>query len=230
MFKTWGKSPPIVREYLEEAIKLDSSFYAAYAYLGFYWSAQCSWDAVGPCNFKENADKANELFEFAIKNAPYYGDSYVYMAGNKIFYEQDLKANELALKGYELNPSTSNKLVLLNIHLPALGDEPNRAYKLALEAMQESPLEPGSWAGKALSEYFVGKNDDAIKTLEQGLQKFKEGNLFGTAGRIFYPLERYESVVKVLEEYLAEFPGSRPARIIGYLAAAYYKIGKLSER
>ena len=227
--KHWGQYPPIVREYLEEAIELDSTFYAAHALLGLYWSTQHTWDGAWSAHFEENVQKANELLEFAIQKAPSYGDSYVNLAGNKVFYEQDLKAHLLALKGYELNPSTNNKLILINVHLPALGEDFERNYRLAMEAMKESPYEPGSWAGKGLAEYLIGKHNDAIRTLEEGLKKFKEGNLYATAGRVFYALEEYEKVIEVLETYFTYFSGSRPARILGYLAAAQYKLGNFPE-
>ena len=224
-----GGNPPIVREYLEEAIELDSTFYAAHALLGLYWSTQHTWDGAWSADFEENVQKANELLEFAIQKAPSYGDSYVNLAGNKVFYEQDLKAHLLALKGYELNPSTNNKLVLINVHLPALGEDFERNYRLAMEAMKESPYEPGSWAGLGLAEYLIGKHKDAIRTLEEGMKKFKEGNLYATAGRVFYALGEYEKVIEVLETYFTYFPGSRPARILGYLAAAQYKLGNFPE-
>ncbi len=227
--KTWGKYPPIVREYLEQAIKLDPEFYAAYAFLGFYWSTQHTWDGDWSINFKENIQRANNLFEFTIENSPSYGDAYLYLSANKIYYEQDMTAHSLAKKGFELNPSTFNKLNLINTSFAALGGNPEKNYELATEAMKESPYEPGSWAGKGLAEYFVGKNDDAVKTLEEGLSKFTEGNLYATAGRVFYALGRYEKVIKVLEEYFTEFPGSRPSRILGYLAAAHYKLGNSEE-
>ncbi|MGB5317266.1 MAG: hypothetical protein WBN56_14795 [Robiginitalea sp.] len=227
--KAWGQSPPIVREYLEEAIKLDSTFYAAYAYLGLYWSNQHTWNGTWSTDFSEIIRKSNELLEFAIKNAPSYGDSYVYLAGNKIFYEQDLKAYALAFKGYELNPSTRNKLTLLNVQMPALGDNPEGNYRLAVDAMKESPLEPGSWSGMGLAEYFVGKHEDAISTLDEGLSKFDEGGLYATAGRVFYALGEYRKVVEVFEDYIADFPDSRPARVLGYKAAAQYQLGNLSE-
>ena len=225
----WGQYPPIIKEYLEQAIELDSTFYAAHALLGLYWSTQHTWDGEWSTNFHENVQKANELFEYAIKNAPSYGESYVYLAGNKIFYEQDLTAHALALKGYELNPSTSNKLVLVNVHMSSMGEYPEKTYELALEAMRESPFEPGSWAGKGLAAYFAGKHDDAIVTLEQGISKFVEGGLYATAGRVFYALGLYEKVVKVLEEYITAFPNSRPSRVLGFLAAAHYKLGNLKE-
>jgi TolB-like protein len=227
--KHWGQYPPIVRDYLEEAIDLDSTFYAAHALLGLYWSTQHTWDGAWSENFEDNVQKANKLLEFAIQKAPSYGDSYVNLAGNKVFYEQDLKAHLLALKGYELNPSTNNKLVLINVHLPALGEDYERNHKLAIEAMKESPYEPGPWAGKGLAEYFIGKHNDAIRTLEEGLNKFKEGNLYATAGRVFYALGMFEEVVRILEEYMTNFPEKRPARVLGYLAAAHYKLGNQNE-
>ena len=227
--KYWGQYPPIIKEYLEQAIDLDSTFYAAHALLGLYWSTQHTWDGERSSNFHENVQKANELLEYAIQNAPSYGESYVNLAGNKVFYEQDLTAHLLALKGYELNSSTMNKLTLVNVHMSALGEDPERTYELALEAMKESPYEPGSWAGKGLAEYFIGKHEHAIRTLEEGLSKFKEGNLYATAGRVFYALGEYKKVIEALESYFRDFPGYRPARILGYLAAAQYKLGNFPE-
>ena len=225
----WGQWPPIIREYLEKAIELDSTFYAAYTTLGMYWSSQYTWDGESSANFKDNIQKSNELFEFAIRNAPSYGNSHLRLAMNKIFYEQDFSAYSQALEGYELNPSTTNKLYLINTALSALGEDPQWAYELALEAMNESPVEPGSWAAKGLSEYFIGYHEEALKTLEQGLNKFSEGNLYSTAGRIFYALRNYEKVVEVFEEYTKAYPDKRPPRNLGYLAAAHYKLGHLTE-
>ncbi len=226
--KYWGKQPPIIREYLEKAIELDSTFYAAHAALGLYWSDLQTWDGERSDNYYENIRKSNDLLKFVIENAPSYGDSYLLLSNNKIFYEQDFRALALAIKGFELNPSTFNKLILVNVNLAALGEDPTKTYEFALEAMEESPFEPGSWAGKGLAEYFVGKHKDAFNTLEEGLTKFSEGNLSSTAVRVYYWLRHYDKVVRVAEQYFAEIPG-RPARMLGYLAAAHYKLGNLKE-
>ena len=226
-----GKLPPIVREYLERAIALDSTFYAAYTLLGYYWSSQYTWDGELSNSYEDDLKKANELIEFAIEKAPLYGASYHTLGINKIWYEQKFKEGyELALKGFRLNPSTENKQGLSNTIIPALGNDPQGNYRFALEVMEEAPLESSSWAVKGLAEYFVGKHEDAIATLEEGLDKFRDGNLNGTAARVFYALGEYEKVVRVCEGYLSEFPSPRPSgRILGYLAAARYKLGNMQQ-
>ena len=224
--KVTGKVPIIVRDYLERAIELDSTFYAAYADLGYYYSSQYTWDGEKSDDFRESIQRANELYEFVIKRDSTYGDAYYLLAQNKIWYDQDFGAYSMAFKGYNLNPSTDNKAGFTNTLLPALGRNPKLNYRLALEVYEESPLNAGSWTVKGLAEYFVGKHDDALKTFEQALKKFKENDQYGSASRVFYALGEYEKVAGLLETYFKEFPDDeRPARVLGYLAAAYYKLG-----
>ena len=229
--KVTGKVPSIVRDYLEQAIQLDSTFYAAYAALGYYWSSQYTWDGdpSSGTDYREIIEMANALYEYTIENAPLYGDPYRLLATNRIWYDQDFKAYTMVLKGYELNPTTDSKVTLTNMFLPALENDFERNYRLALEVIKESPLDPGSWAIKGLAEYFLGKHEDAINTLEKGMGKFRDNNLNSTAGRIFYALGSYQKVVNLLEASFVEFPDNRPARDLGYLAAAHYKLGNVRE-
>ena len=224
--KVIGAEPPIVREYLEQAIELDSSFYAAYVDLGYYWSSQYTWDGESTADYEENIEKANALFEFAIQKAPTYGQAYINLAINKIWYEQELEAYALYMKGAELTPK---KRVSGNLFLPALGDDPEKHYQWAIESLRESPYEPSSWTAKALAEYFNGMHDVGTHTLEEALEKFKTGVIQGTAVRVFYALEKYRKVIDIGLSYFDQVPDSRPGRILGYLAAAHYKLGNLEE-
>ncbi|MBC2837809.1 hypothetical protein [Robiginitalea sp. SC105] len=224
--KVIGAEPPIVKEYLEQAIELDSSFYAAYVDLGYYWSSQYTWDGESIDDYEENIEKANRLFEFAIQKAPTYGQAYISLAINKIWYKQELDAYEMYMKGVELTPKKRGSG---NLFLPALGDNPELHYQWAIESVRESPYEPSPWTAKGLAEYFNGMDDAAIQTIEEALEKFKTGVIQGTAVRVFYALEKYRRVINVGESYFDQVPGIRPARILGYLAAAHYKLGNLEE-
>ena len=115
--KVIGAEPPVVREYLEEAIKLDSLFYAAYDALGYYYLSQYTWDGEMTDDFEENIEKAQALFEFVIQKEPSYGMPYLHLALSRIWYEQDLEAYALYLKGVELTPEKRGSG---NLFLPAL--------------------------------------------------------------------------------------------------------------
>ncbi|WP_445381218.1 hypothetical protein [Robiginitalea sp. IMCC43444] len=227
--KVIGAEPAIVREYLEKAIELDSSFYAAYVDLGYHLISQYTWDGGElPDDFYENIGKANALFEFVIKKAPTYGMAYLHLAISKIWYEQDLNAYALYMKGVGLTPKLRGRG---NLFLPALGEDPEKHYQWAMAGIRESPYEPSSWTAKGLAEYFNGMHDAAIQTLEEAMamEAFKNGVIQGTAVRVFYALEKYEKVINTSQSYFDQVPDLRPGRILGYLAAAHYKLGHLKE-
>ncbi|WP_297695194.1 hypothetical protein [uncultured Eudoraea sp.] len=220
--KVIGAEPTIVRDYLEQAIKLDSLFFAAYDALGYHISSQYTWDGDLKDDFEKDIEKANSLYEFVIQKEPSYGMPYIHLAINKIWYEQDLEAYALYLKGVELTPAKRGSG---NLFLPALGDNPEKHYQWAMAGMRESPYEPSSWTAKGLAEYFTGRHDAAIKTFEEAMNKFTNGVIQGTAVRVFYALGKYQKVINSGESYFTQVPNSRPARILGYLAAAHYKLG-----
>ena len=220
--KVIGAEPAIVRDYLEQAIKLDSSFFAVYDALGYHISSQYTWDGDLTDDFEKDIEKANSLYEFVIQKEPSYGMPYIHLAINKIWYEQDLEAYALYLKGVELTPTKRGSG---NLFLPALGDNPEKHYQWAMSGMRESPYEPSSWTAKGLAEYFTGRHDAAIKTFEEALNKYTNGVIQGTAVRVFYALGKYQKVINTGESYFMQVPNSRPARILGYLAAANYKLG-----
>ena len=174
---------------------------------------------------KNISKKGREYLEIAISKDPEYGDSYTFLGYIKLFYDQELsEARRLLHKGLELNRTAFNMQVLGNTILPALG-EFDYALELIQEAMIESPLDPGVWAGKALNEYFIGDYASARKTLEQGITRFSEGNNYNTAARVYFGMKEYSKVNEVLKKYFNESPGLRPARALGYMAAANYHLG-----
>jgi TolB-like protein/Tfp pilus assembly protein PilF len=222
---TWGAQPATVKELLEEVIDLDSSFIAPYVWLGYYWMSLYSWSGVLNMNFEHDIQTAREKLAYAISMAPDYGDPHIYMGTIDLFYNQEIiKGKDMMLKGFRLNPSSYNKQFLANTILPATGDF-DFAYKMSLEAMDESPYFVGSWSCKGLNEYLIGEYDKARETFKRGRNIFTEGNLDNTAARVYYALGEYEKVVNILKGYLNRNPDLRPARSLGYLAMAYYKLG-----
>ena len=59
------------------------------------------------------------------------------------------------------------------------------------------------------------------------MEAFKTGVIQGTAVRIFFALEMYRKVIDIGLSYFGQVPELRPGRILGYLAAAHYKLGNL---
>jgi tetratricopeptide (TPR) repeat protein len=204
---------------------LDSSFIAPYVWLGYYWLSQYTWNGIQTKNFAHDIQIARDNLAYAISKAPDYGDPYIYMGAIEVFYNQEIiKGKDLMLKGLELNPSSSNKNFLANTILSATCDF-DYAYKLSLESMDESPYYPGSWSAKGLNEYFIGEYDQARQTIEKGMDLFSGGDPNNTAARVLYALKDFKKVVNILERFLHRNPRLRPARSLGYLAMAYYKLG-----
>ena len=53
----------------------------------------------------------------------------------------------------------------------------------------------------------------------------REGKNLNTAARIYFGMQDYQKVIEVTNEYLNDYAGLRPPRILGYLAAAHYNTG-----
>lgn len=111
---------------------------------------------------------------------------------------------------------------MANTLLPSIG-EFDFAHKLAKESIIESPYDPGSWAGKGMAEYFMGDYSIARETFENGIIRFSDGNLINTAARMYFGMGDYKRIIEIMEQYLGDNLNMRPARSLGYLAAAYYK-------
>ncbi len=224
-FNIWGSAPQEMKDMLEKAISLDSTFAAPYVELGYYWLSKIVWDGNRDVDYDLCIQNANEYLRYAISLDPENGDGYVYLGAIKLYFEQDLtEARELMIKGVELNPTSYNKQILANTILPALG-EFEFARTLILEAMVDSPFDPGVWSGIAINEYFTGNYDKARETLEDKMDMIRAGNNLNNAARIYFGMKEYQKVIEVLNEYLDEYAGMRPSRVVGYLAAANYNIG-----
>ena len=72
---------------------------------------------------KKLSKKQMHFLNSSFKNEPSYGDPYIHLAINKIWYKQDLEAYALYLKGVELTPE---KRARGNLFLPALGNNPEK--------------------------------------------------------------------------------------------------------
>ena len=63
----------------------------------------------------------------------------------------------------------------------------------------------------------------------EAMDAIRAGNNLNNAARIYYGIGDYQRVVEVLNEYLDTYPDKRPARVLGFLAAAYYHLGSIYE-
>ena len=108
-------------------------------------------------------------------------------------------------------------------------------FKEALEDTESIfKIDPNSsriWQGKILSYYFNNREDEALQAIETALiYDFRNIHLDMDITRVYLYLEKYNEAVNFLDQFFQNHIDFKDTpRPLGFLAIAYYHIGKLDE-
>lgn len=209
-----------VRELLEEAIALDSTYAAAYAELGAHWIFRSM-------NNRKYLPLAESMLNQAIKLDPNLVRAHQWLDYLNLWLKWDFYTAEremiYANSLEPSNPYTKNPDLYL-----ATGH-----YKEALEAINDKILnEPNNAtfrAQKGMILYFNNQPEKALESLDQATKLNKDfvpQNYYSDASRGYLYLHKFEKAADLLEEVLNnEMISGYYSRYRSILAIAYYHLG-----
>ena len=217
-FNQWGVEGYIAAsEYFKNAIALDPEFKEAYSYLASSYSARMSW------NGDLSPDEANKNIELYLSEAWKRGptdNDYLTKAFVEFFVNKDFAASEkLLVEAIALNSNNASVLYTYSYLLNMRG-RVEEAIKWVNKAKVIEPLSAAYFNYQTISLHFLGKNEEALDTLKEGLKLFPSVlRFYDFMARIYLTLERWEEAE---EAVIAGFRTSsiRPPSMVAFLAIA----------
>jgi TolB-like protein/DNA-binding winged helix-turn-helix (wHTH) protein len=153
--------------YYERATQLDPSY--ALAWVGLARARR--WQSVRHLIPSEGGQRlAGEAIERALSLDPNLADAYVELAKRKLFVDFDLVgANAVAKQAMALEPGVPENVRVAAGAAKYL-DHLDEALQLSRRAVGLDPLNAGSWANLAETEFFIGRLDEALMDGRKALE------------------------------------------------------------
>ena len=223
-FNQWGvEGYKAATEYFKKAIALDPDFKEAYSYLASSYSARMSW------NGDLSPDEANRNIELYLSEAWKRGptdNDYLTKAFVEFFVNKNFAASEkLLLEAIALNPNNASVLYTYSYLLDMTG-RVEEAIQWVNKAKVIEPLSVAYFNYQTISLHFLGKNEEALNTLKEGVKLFPSVlRFYDFMARIYLTLEKWKEAE---EAVLAGFRTStvRPPSMIAFLAIASASLHK----
>jgi TolB-like protein/AraC-like DNA-binding protein len=208
---------------LTEAIRLDSNYARAYAFLAnSYIGLAAIWGAE--LSAREALQKGKPLIDKALSLDPALDEAHMLLGFYKLYYDWDFSGAEVEYK-----------LGIVNDHPDALAvyiDYLNfmsrhaEAMKYAEYLNEKDPYYPNSRI--ILSYFYNGRLDEALAFSESRLKLFNNYYTFDAHGFLLLNMKRYEEAIPYFNKAIA-LEGIRYPRMLGWMGAAYAKAGKKAE-
>ncbi|WP_411273484.1 helix-turn-helix domain-containing protein [Daejeonella sp.] len=208
---------------LTEAIRLDSNFSRAYAFLAHsYLGLATIWGAeLSAINALE---KGKPLIDKAMALDPGLDEGHMFLGFYKVYHDWDFEGAE---KEY--------KLGIVNDHPDALAlyidylnfiSRHKEAVKYADYLNEIDPYYPNSRI--VLSYFYSNRLSEAFEFSESRIQTFSNYYTFDSHGFLLLQLKRYDEAITYFNKTIA-LEGIRYPRMLGWMGAAYAKSGRPEE-
>jgi len=209
------------REWLLQAIELDSNFSAAYALLGNAIILQAGFS--GDNNTVDVAEEGKEMLEKALLINPMDNIAHVTMGQYYLWYEKDFNKAEIEYRtAQKLAPSDARSYIAYIDLLLAAGrfDE---AIAVGSKLLEISNVNPLNWSQMALIWAFNSQKERMIECIERAKESASDNILFiAEVARAYLVLKQYEQILEALNRYVGNL--SVP-RVMGLKAIAFKKLG-----
>jgi len=211
----------IAREWLNQAIQLDSNFATAYALLGNSIIFQ-----AGFTNNKNPSDIAAEgkaMLERALLLDPLDGIAHARMGGYYLWYEKDFNKAEIEyLTALRLAPSQQQTFYLDFLLAEGRFEE---AISVGTKVLEIGSNNPANWGRNALLWAFNNEGEKMNESIRQAKQVPYNNILAITeSARAYLVHKQYDQVLEILD--LSKVVQQIP-RVIGLKSIAYYKTGDI---
>jgi TolB-like protein/Tfp pilus assembly protein PilF len=216
-------------QYLEEAIKLDPDFSAAYSSLGFRLQTGALWGASEGGMDPQKARLFSRPYLLkAIELDPENGEAHTNLGNSYLWFDWDFERAEKEYKEViRIYPQTSYP----PFFLIAIGQF-NKAYKIVRSRMKINPMDDSNWPRIIEASYFAGKYDDALNYIQQVLNDTK-GNASSwaivEACRIYMYLGYYEECVNTAKKARILMPDLIAPRLLASEAISYYHLANYKD-
>ena len=219
-----------VKQQLEKAIALDSAFSEAYSALALYWLIQGN-DLYGNLPREKVLEKTEPLLRKALQLNKNSVMAHTYQASVSLWYYWDFDTVEKEFQTVRrLNPSAADPFLEFVQYLIILGKF-DEATAITKNSLNEIDLAGEKYVTAALSYFYNGQNDKALKTVETYLDDYQADNfLLFNAMRIYISLGKNEEVIDLYEKNLAKKPINELSNcFLGYTGIAFLKTGRKDE-
>lgn len=223
-FNQWGvEGYRMATEYFKQAIVLDPDFKEAYSNLASCYSARMSWNGdLSPLEAQENIELyLNEAWKRGPSDNDYLTKAFV-----EFFIHKNFPASEkLFRQAIELNANNADIRYAYSYLLNMTGRY-GEAIDWVNKAQAIDPLTVAYFNYRSISLYLMGKNEEALAVIKEGLRLFPSVlRFYDFMARIYLTSERWE---KAEEAVLAGFRMStlRPPSMVASLAIASASLNK----
>jgi len=211
---------------LNEAIKLDPDFSNAYLAIGMKLQVGATVYATDKRMDPTEAWLISKPYiQKALELDPDNGYAHQRMAWSLLWFEWDFKAAQkeyLEVKRIFPNYSWTDYHIVMGQFDEAI-----------LGATKEVELDPNSpvvWAGKILSQYFAGQNNESLKTINSALMDttINGRQLVAVESfRVWMYLGRYADIIRECSKVLDTYPKSFwPPRLMAIASISYFHLGQ----
>jgi adenylate cyclase len=211
--------------YLEEAIRLDSTFAEAYAELAGKWIE--SGLNAGQISSHEVLKNAEPLVQIAMRLKPNLAQAYIAQAYIDLWYKWDFESVGNSYRRLQLlypsNPDIGNSF---NFYLLALG-----RFKESMEnsskAFNADSLYFRNRVDFAISNYFMGDSNAALEILRRSYLIRTEHYVWENFIRMCVYSGEYKNALSAYEENKSYFNYLSDNFVLGHAAVAYYRTGQV---
>ena len=193
------------KKYFEHAVKLDSSFAEANAYLALAYFNLSDWAIAGSNNRQRESalDSARLLARRALALDPLSSGARLAM-GSYYFHDYNWAQAEIQKrKAVELNPGGAEEKFILASFLSQFS-QPEEAIALSEEALKLNPLDPSSELKCIKTLYFSGRYQAGIDRCKRMIEK---GQMLSGAYQFLFMchagLYQYEEAREAFAEFLS---------------------------
>ena len=161
------------RRLIEQALKLDPDYASAWVMLGWIYQQYADVASLARADETPESSLASMLdcAQKAIAADPDCAEAYCLLAMYYLEIKDYEPALEMAQKSVALAPNNANILIEASMVLIKTG-EPRQALNNLKKAKQVCPMyRPGLLRGLGLSYYLLGKNDAAIRALDESIAR-----------------------------------------------------------
>ncbi|HRI78834.1 MAG TPA: HD domain-containing protein, partial [Cyclobacteriaceae bacterium] len=223
-FNQWGmEGYKTATEYFKQAITLDPDFKEAYSYLASSYSARMSWNGdLTPGEAKKNIDLyLSEAWKRGPSDNDYLTKAFVEFFITKNF----VSAEKFFLSALELNANNAAVLYTYSYLLNMTGRF-EEAHQWVNKAKLIEPLSVAYFNYLTISQYLTKKNEEALRTVKEGLQLYPSVlRFFDYLARIYLELGRCEEAeAAVLNGFKTS--ALRPPSMVAFLAIASAALNK----
>lgn len=205
---------------LTEAIRLDTAYARAYAFLANSYIA-LSTIFGAELSALEGLQKGKPFIDKALELDPYLDEAHMLMGFYRLYHDWDFEGAE-----------EEYKLAIVSDHPDALAlyidflnftSRHQEAMKLAERLNLNDPYYPNS---RIVQSYiYNGRLEDALEFSESRLKMFNNYLTLDSHGFLLLNMKRYQDAIVYFEKAIA-LEGIRYPRMLGWMGAAYAKSGE----